>query len=148
VGDVNGDGRPDLVTAESTYGLPVQLSVYLNGGDRFGLVGTYDAPPSSTSPPNVLVQDLNGDRAADLAVPEYDSHSIAVLTNTLGVCHARGFRRLTVAEAAGRLGRAGCRIGHVHRVRARVPRGRVVAAVPRFGAFWPNGPEVDLLVGR
>jgi beta-lactam-binding protein with PASTA domain len=61
----------------------------------------------------------------------------------------RGFRGSSVAAAARRLARAGCRVGHVHRVRtARVGPGRVVTAMPRFGAYWPNGPEVDLLVSR
>jgi hypothetical protein len=148
-GDVNGDGRADLVTATSSYG-PLRLAVYLNrGGGRFEPAGTYEAPTSNTTAPSVLIQDLNGDGYAELAVPVFDPASIAVLTNTLGVCHVREIRGRSVAAAARRLGRAGCRVGHVRPVQARrVRRGRVVAAVPRFGAFWPNGPEVDLLVSR
>jgi hypothetical protein len=146
-GDVNGDGNADLVTVTSSYG-PLRLAVYLNrGGGRFEPVGTYEAPASNTTAPTVLIRDLNGDGYAELAVPVFDPASIAVLTNTLGVCHVREIRGRSVAAAARRLGRAGCRVGQVRRVRAgRVPRGRVVGAVPRFGAFWPNGPEVDLLV--
>ena len=147
-GDVNGDGRIDVVTAASSYGLPLRLAVFLNrGGGRFEPAGAYDAPASNDTPPTSLIQDLDGDGRAELAVPVFSPSSVAVLTNTLGVCRVHDFRGSSVAAAARRLGRAGCHIGHVHRVRAgRVGRGRVVTAVPRFGAFWPNGPEVDLLV--
>jgi len=147
-GDVNGDGRIDVVTAASSYGFPLRLAVFLNrGGGRFEAAGGYDAPASNDTPPTALIRDLNGDGRAELAVPVFSPSAVAVLTNTLGVCHVHAFRGGSVAAAARRLGRARCRIGHVHRVRAtRVPRGRVVTAVPRFGAFWPNGPEVDLVV--
>jgi Tol biopolymer transport system component len=146
-GDVDGDGKADLVTATSSYG-PLRLVVYLNRGrGRFEPAGTYEAPSSDTTAPSVVIKDLTGDGYAELAVPVFAPASVAVLTNTLGGCHARGIRGRSVAAAARRLGRAGCRVGQVRRVRAgRVPRGRVVGAVPRFGAFWPNGPEVDLLV--
>jgi beta-lactam-binding protein with PASTA domain len=79
----------------------------------------------------------------------FSPSSVAVLTNTLGLCRVRNVRGSSVAAAVRRFGRAGCRIGHFRRVQARrVRRGRVVAAVPRFGAFWPNGREVDLAVAR
>lgn len=150
-GDVNGDGRIDLVTAASSSGFPLRLAVFLNrGGGRFERAGAYDAPGSNlVAPPAVVIRDLNGDGPPELAVPVLSPSSVAVLTNTLGVCHVRDFRGSSVATASRRLGRFGCRIGHVHRVRAaRVGPGRVVTAIPRFGAFWPNGPEVDLLVSR
>ena len=72
---------------------------------------------------------------------------VAVLTNTLGVCRVRGFRGTTLPAARALLARAGCRVGGVsHAYSKRIPRGKVVAAEPRFGAFWPTGPEVDLVV--
>ena len=138
------------MTAASSYGLPLRLAVFLNRGDgRFEAAGGYDAPRqfrmTRLRPPSSRF--LDGDGRAELAVPMFSPSGVAVLTNTLGVCHVHDIRGQSVAAAARRLGRGGCRIGHVHRVRAsRVPRGRVVTAVPRFGAFWPNGPEVDLVV--
>jgi FG-GAP-like repeat/WD40-like Beta Propeller Repeat len=149
-GDLNGDGRLDLVTTTSSYGLPSRLAVYLNRrGGRFAAAGGYDAAGSNITPPTALIRDLNGDGRAELAVPVLGPSAVAVLTNTLGMCRVHDLGGVSVAAAARRLARAGCRIGHVRRVRAeRAGRGRVVTAVPRFGAFWPNGPEVDLLVSR
>ena len=149
-GDLNGDGRLDLVTVTSSYGLPSRLAVYLNrGGGRFEPAGSYDAAGSNVTPPTAVIQDLNGDGRAELAVPVLGPGAVAVLTNTLGVCRVQDLGGVSVAAAARRLARAGCRIGNVRRARSeRVGRGRVITAVPRFGAFWPNGPEVDLLVGR
>ena len=74
VGDINGDGKPDLVTA-SYYGTVV--SVLLGNGDgTFQLPANYNA---GSSPRSVVVADFNGDGKADLAVANHSSGNVSVL---------------------------------------------------------------------
>jgi hypothetical protein len=149
-GDLDGDGRADLVTGARASGFPASLSVLLNRGrGRFTEAGTYDAGGSGSYSGDLAIRDLNGDGWADLASANDASNFVAVLTNTLGVCSVHGLSGKRLRAARRLLTRAGCRIGRVSRVHSkRVSRGRVLAAEPRFGAFWPNGPEVDLIVSR
>ncbi len=149
-GDVDGDGRIDLVTAETSYGFPSTVSVLLNRGDgRFAAPGTYQVGGSGNDGADVAIHDLDGDGRADIAVTNYDHSFVGVLTNTLGVCRVRGFRGKSLPAARALLRRAGCRVGHITGVRSTlIPRGRVATAEPRFGAFWPSGPEVDLVVSK
>src|SRR5207302_5536960 len=84
VGDFNGDGKPDLVVANSANNtwpssgqLPGNLSVLLGNGD-----GTFRAAQTfttGTTPEYVAVGDFNGDGKADLAVANYRSHNLSVL---------------------------------------------------------------------
>jgi len=150
-GDLDGDGRVDLVTLTRAFsGFPASLSVLLNRGrGRFTAAGTYEAGGSGSYSGDLVIHDLDGDGWADLASVNDGSDFVAVLTNTLGECHARGLRGRAPAVARTSLARASCRVVTVrHAFSRRVPGGRVVTAEPRFGAFWPHGPEVDLVVRR
>src|SRR2546422_7531311 len=74
VGDVNGDGRPDLAVAN--YGSN-SVSVLLGNGD-----GTFQAAQTfvaGSGPVWVAVGDVNGDGRLDLAVANYYSNSVSVL---------------------------------------------------------------------
>ncbi|HYW47743.1 MAG TPA: VCBS repeat-containing protein [Bryobacteraceae bacterium] len=67
VGDLNGDGKPDVVTA---IGLspPSQIVVLLGKGD-----GTFQAPiltQTNTAPPQIVIVDRNGDGKQDLLLAD------------------------------------------------------------------------------
>jgi len=76
VGDLNGDGIPDLVTANHDGS---SVSVLFGNGD--GTFGTKTDYSTAGWPVSVAIGDLNGDGKPDLAVTNNDG-SFAVLTNT------------------------------------------------------------------
>ncbi|NEA51973.1 FG-GAP-like repeat-containing protein [Streptomyces sp. SID10815] len=65
IGDLNGDGRPDLVTAIRAEGLGVFLG---SGGGGFGAVTKYAAPRavSSVFLGSAVIRDVNGDGRTDV----------------------------------------------------------------------------------
>src|SRR5438093_12834327 len=73
VGDVNGDGRPDLVAANYYSN---DVSVLLGNGD-----GTFQAaqsfPTGGMNPVMAAVGDVNGDRRPELEVTNCDNNSAA-----------------------------------------------------------------------
>src|SRR5256712_3318430 len=74
MGDVNGDGRPDLAVAN---GGSNTVSVLVGNGD-----GTFQAAQSfatGTTPLSVAVGDVNGDGRLDLAVANGGSNTVSVL---------------------------------------------------------------------
>jgi hypothetical protein len=76
VGDLNGDGTPDLVVTNFDG---YSVSVLLGQGD-----GSFQAAisyPVYSSPRSVAVADLNGDGAPDLAVANHDSDTVSILIN-------------------------------------------------------------------
>jgi hypothetical protein len=70
VGDFNGDGHPDIVTANAGAST---VSLLLNNGD-----GTFQSPLSLTigsGPSDVIVDDLNGDGLPDIAAALFNNMS-------------------------------------------------------------------------
>src|SRR5262249_13966372 len=90
IGDLNGDGRLDLVTA-NIGGDPLAtptpagtISVLLgNGGGTFSAATPY--PTGSVLPSSVAIGDLNGDGRLDLAVANYGSPISLVPAGTISV---------------------------------------------------------------
>ena len=82
VGDLNGDGKPDLVVAN--YGSDT-VSVLLNTTTPGAATPSFAAKQdftTGTDPVSVAVGDLNGDGKPDLAVANYGSNTVSVLLNT------------------------------------------------------------------
>lgn len=74
--DVDGDGFPDLITANGSDGT---VSVLLNDGD-----GTFAAPvsyPAGADPVAVAVADVDGDGFADIVVADASGNSVQILLN-------------------------------------------------------------------
>ncbi|MCA6372060.1 MAG: T9SS type A sorting domain-containing protein, partial [Cytophagales bacterium] len=80
IGDLDGDGKADLATAN--YGSNT-VSVFRNTGSA-GTI-SYAAKvdfSTGTGPLSVSIGDLDGDGKADLAVANFDSNTVSVFRNT------------------------------------------------------------------
>jgi hypothetical protein len=73
-GDLNGDGRADLVVANSNAG---SISAYLGNGA--GGFGPRSDCPVGSSPSAVVVADFNGDGRADVVVANFASPFLSLL---------------------------------------------------------------------
>ena len=77
VADLNGDGRPDIATANST---PGNVSVLINNGNgTFSTHVEYSVGGSGNL--NVMLADLNGDGKNDIVTSNFSSANISVLLN-------------------------------------------------------------------
>ncbi len=74
VGDVNGDGRPDVVTANPASN---NVSIYLGNGD--GRFTSLASVRIFTSPQSVALGDVNGDGKLDLATANINANTVTVL---------------------------------------------------------------------
>lgn len=75
--DINGDGKLDLVSANSS--IPGTLTVLTNNGS--GSFGFYATLPVGRSPQCVVAADINGDGKPDLISANLFDNSLTVLTN-------------------------------------------------------------------
>lgn len=79
VGDLNGDGRPDLVTTLDSSQNAGAASV-LYGRPKGGLSDSHTYPAAEgDSAYSAAIADFNGDKRPDLAVPDYGNPRVAVL---------------------------------------------------------------------
>jgi hypothetical protein len=106
VADINGDGRPDVITANFNANT---LSVYTNSANGIGFNASISAPGN---PISVVVADVNGDGKPDLISANYTAgaaSSVTLWTNngSGGFVFSANFagglnpRRVTVADLNG-----------------------------------------------
>ena len=98
-GDLDLDGKPDLVCTNATAGT---LSVYKNITDSSGvkMLPRFDSA-SSIGSQTLLMQDLNGDRLPDLIITNYNNNRITVYQNN-STCGRISFaRRKTFVTGTG-----------------------------------------------
>jgi hypothetical protein len=74
VGDFNGDGNPDLATANNTGN---NVSILL--GDGLGGFGAATNVPVGFQPSSLVVGKFNGDGSLDLAAANAASHTVSIL---------------------------------------------------------------------
>ncbi|WP_445240854.1 DUF4347 domain-containing protein [Microcoleus vaginatus] len=81
IGDFNGDGQPDLATANYTSN---NVSILLNNTATGATPPTFAAQvpfPTGTKSASVSIGDINGDGKPDLAVANSGSNSVSILLN-------------------------------------------------------------------
>jgi hypothetical protein len=146
IGDLNGDRRPDLATANSDADAKT-VSVLLNRGS-----GRFDAKldyPAGSDPWAVGIGDLTGDGKADLAAANAYANTVSVLTNTPGLCAVQDVRGMTLPVAKRTITRANCSVGTIRRSHSKtVKRGRVISEKPAAGTVLRRGGRVNLVVSR
>lgn len=82
IGDVNTDGKLDIVIAN---GNAFEGSVYVLPGDGAGLFGTAATYAVGKSPTGVVIADFNSDGKADIATSNYSSFNVSLLLNHANV---------------------------------------------------------------
>jgi predicted NUDIX family NTP pyrophosphohydrolase len=144
IGDLNGDGRPDLVTADAYR---TSVSVLLRGNGSFQAKLDYGTRRAES----VAIGDLNGDGKPDLATANRASNTVSVLINTPGLCAVQNVEEpgMTLPAAKRTIARVHCRVGEIRRAYSKeVKRGRVISQKPKPGKVLPNGGKVSLVVSR
>ncbi|CAF1223666.1 unnamed protein product, partial [Rotaria magnacalcarata] len=76
--DVNGDGKPDIIVANSASN---NVGVLLNIGNGTFAVQTTYSTGSGSAPYCVVAVDVNGDGKPDIIVANYYSNNVGVLLN-------------------------------------------------------------------
>jgi hypothetical protein len=85
IADIDGDGTPDIVTANSFSTLGGSVSVLLNKtapGAMSASFATYDFGVGGAAD-SVAIGDLNGDGLPDIVTANATGNSVSVLTNTM-----------------------------------------------------------------
>jgi len=109
VGDLDGDGKPDLAIAGLTGVLQVLLNVSTPGklnGQSFQTAGSFPIPRDGGVPVSATLADLDGDGKSDVIVTHYQAttYSVSVFRNT-SVPHRVSFAPPVVVSKSGRSSR-------------------------------------------
>ncbi|RZK61373.1 MAG: VCBS repeat-containing protein, partial [Hymenobacter sp.] len=81
VGDVNGDGRPDLVTINSVSYMVAVLPGSTTSPGTFGGPATYASGGNTGNALSVALGDVNGDGRLDVVATNTDNGTVSVLLN-------------------------------------------------------------------
>jgi FG-GAP-like repeat/PASTA domain/FG-GAP repeat len=159
VGDVNRDGRPDVVTGEPIApnqedcdtGDGIAVDVLPNKGHgKLGRAMEFSTDYSGCDPTPAL-GDVSGDGLPDIVTANNYSGTVSVLVNAHGRCAVPLMTDYLVSLAAAKrmLQRVGCRLGIVrYAYSKRVPRGFVISERPGWGAVLRKGGRVNLVVSK
>jgi hypothetical protein len=149
IGDLNGDGKQDLATANVLGSVSVLEN---RGNGRFQARRDYrtrvrgDEPYGPTA---VVVGHLNADRRLDLATANSDAPSVSVLINRTGRCTVPSVTGKALAAAKRAIALASCGLGGVSHAYSRlVGEGRVISQRPKAGTPLPRGGKVSIVVSR
>lgn len=144
-GDLNGDGKLDLATADYFAN---KVSVLLNKGD--GSFRRRSDYPTGAHPYAVSTRDLNGDGKPDLVTAnggELPDRTVSILLNATGRCGVPNVRGATLSRARRAIGRANCRVGTIRRAYSKVARkGLVISERPGSGTLMRSGGKVNLVL--
>jgi hypothetical protein len=144
IGDLSGDRKPDIVTANNGAST---VSILVNsGGGTFRPKLDYR---TGSEPMSVAIGDINGDGTHDLVVPTKAGRPrelVSVLVKTPRLCNVQDASGMTATAATRTLARSGCGVRNTRHVRSTsVARGRVISQKPAFGAV-PENRVVQLVV--
>ncbi len=127
--DLNGDRRPDIVTAD---GHRWTISVLINkGGGRLGARWDYGPldEDAGLGAEVVALGDLSGDGRFDVVTAKWDY--VSVFVNRPGLCTVQDVELIKFAAARRKLARAHCRVGKIrHTYGVSMTRGTGVLAEP------------------
>jgi hypothetical protein len=148
IGDINGDRKPDLITADA--GGDYTFSVFRNAGNGTFRRSHFDYGWSDYTSESVglgseavALGDVNADRKLDVVVPRW--LSVSVFINAPGLCTVPDVVSLKLSAATRRLARWHCRVGKI-RWRHGSAAGYVSSQRPGLGAVLPKGGKVNLVV--
>jgi FG-GAP-like repeat/PASTA domain len=153
IGDLNGDGRPDLATAGEFCGSCISVLVNTGGGS-FQAVFNYETGlDDGVSPKSIAIADVNGDRRADVVTAGTRGYEVKSpggvsvrLATTRRSCAVPDVRGQMLVAATQKLGRAHCSVGKITWTRRAVERGRVLYQDPTPPTVLPSGGNVNLVV--
>jgi len=162
IGDINRDGRPDLVVANTYSG---NIGVYLNTSNNFILAPSSFAEPryfpAGADPYFLALADFDGDGRLDVVTPNINSASITVLRNLSSISTVMFAPPLTlpvgqrpIAVAVGDLDKDGrpdiVTVNHdsdtISIYRNRGPGGSTNIFEPRIDIAVGDGPH-NLIIG-
>ena len=148
IGDMNGDRKPDLVTADGSDHW--SMSVFVNRGSglfsrrssNFGWATSTSAGVGLGSEV-VAMGDLNRDRKLDVVEAKWDE--VSVFVNSPGLCTVPWVGTVKLRAARRLIAERHCRVGKITWHKGGT-RGWVYDQRPDPGTVLPKGGKVNLLV--